>query len=218
VSISRRSLCGALCASLLLAAGTTTALAHSPRALFGQRLAMRGVLRAEAAGIKIDLAAKRIMAAAPLGSCLNDPTLRKCARYRPRAIHVYGWRSHGASAASIYDQCQVNTQHLGHVTSIGGAYGQAQAEGSNWCSSAVTVQELFVTIESYWLSTSSWHVENTYYSGEKAGGQTIKGWANFNCKSNATRAWENLSQGYADLKGVWYAGQDTDYTNLPCQG
>src|SRR4051794_15245574 len=44
----------------------------------------RGIAKAEAAGIKLDPQAKPIMAAAPAGSCLNDPTQAKCDT--PKAI------------------------------------------------------------------------------------------------------------------------------------
>lgn len=196
--------------------------------------AARGVARAEAAGIRIDPAAVPIMEAAPLGSCLNDPTQTKCAPVRPYAIHVAGtqradrWTgfaavpasSGGAHSAAINDQCAVRAHYLGWVSKAvsGTRYGQAQAEGENKCTTAVTEQELFVQLESWWNTRRQWIQESTYSSGPRPGGLTIKGWAKFHCKSRASRKWRNVSQGYSDLKGVWYAGQNVRDVRLGCQG
>ena len=206
--------------------GAGPALAHA-----GNH-AQRGIARAEAAGIKIDRAAKRIMAAAPVGSCLNDPTRSKCDR--PKAIVGDGRRVAGvtryselgpATAALVRPVGRGSVAHTAAVpqcfvkaTSLVKSTGSARAYAQNTCTSAVSEQELFVNLNEFWLSDSQWHQMNAGFAGPAGGGRTINAQTSYPCRSSGIRAWADVASGYSDLNGVWYAAQNTRYENLTCVG
>jgi hypothetical protein len=197
-------------------------------------VARRGIVRAEVAGIEVDRAAKMIMAAAPIGSCLNDPTQSKCDT--PTEIvadgHVLDSGATGyanlpsppaaltrpvdrrarARAAYVTDQCWVR------ATSLVKSTGWARAYGQNYCTTRVTEHELFVTLREFWKSDSKWHQMDVGHAGPAPGGVTINAHAEYPCRSTSYRAWHNLASGYAAVGPVWYAGQNEQYENLPCVG
>lgn len=114
------------------------------------------------------------------------------------------------------DQCEVKATGLSVVP--GGSHGEAYGSSENYCTNAVSWQQLFTTIESYWTSDNSWHVEKTTSTPERQGGIYIYGSAEFPCNFNATRAWADVAQGYAELQGKLYGDQQTIYNNLSCVG
>lgn len=185
-----------------------------------------GIARAERAGIKIDPAVREIMANAPLGSCLNDPTQSDCDT--PTAIVADG-RAFSDGSTGYADMAAPTAvlaqpaesagvpQCFVHATNLSKSTGSARAYGQNTCSSAVQEQELYVQLREFQLRDHKWHQMDTG-SARKAGGGSINAHADFRCQSSAIRAWENLASGYSDLNGVWYGGQNKQDENLPCVG
>jgi hypothetical protein len=183
--------------------------------------ATRGVEKAIAAGVKIDPRAVPIMAAAPPGSCLNDPTRAGCDT--PKAIVAddqlmpdgstgYAQATPGsARAAQIGFACFVRATDLVKST------GNARAYGANQCVAGVQHQELYVTLLEFWTSTQSWHQMDTG-SAQGVGGQTIRASAHYYCRATNTRAWQDQAAGYSETNGVWYAGLNRRYENLACLG
>jgi hypothetical protein len=194
--------------------------------------ATRGIARAARAGILIDPSAKAIMAAAPVGSCLNDPAQSKCGNVNavvndgqleadgstgysslatlPATVALYRPVHHRATAhAAAVDQCHVR------ATSLVKSTGSARAYGQNTCTDAVTWQQLFVNLREFWKSDSSWHQMDTGASPVKYGGGSVNTNASMPCRSAGVRAWQDQASGYDEMQGVLYAGQNSLYKNLP---
>ena len=193
-------------------------------------IAKRGIARAKAAAVTIDPKAEPIMAAAPAGSCLNDPTQGTCDT--PEAIVADGQlqadgstgysdltepaKATAASAAAAetaelaaLPQCWVK------ATSLVRSTGWARAYGQNYCTSRVQWQELYVTLWMYWKSDSRWH-QLDVGSDSGGGGQTLSAHAEDVCRDNATRAFLDEAEGYDEMDGTWYAGLNKLYENLAC--
>jgi len=169
-----------------------------------------GIAHAKAAGISIDTRAERFMARAPAGSCANDPTQRKCGRVQ--AVVFDGGPTFArpvVSAAAMIDQCRVNITDQSPYK----AAGYAQADGANYCTRAVTWQELYVILKKYY-SGKWWNMASRM--ARAPGGQTIRVHTVYDCTATPYRAWWARAEGYALLQGVLYLGVENSYHNLYC--
>jgi hypothetical protein len=119
---------------------------------------------------------------------------------------------HRSSQAAAINQCWVR------ATSLVKSTGWARAYGQNTCTSAVTWQQLFVTLREYWTSINQWRDMDTGAAGPTSGGKTIRAHAEMPCKSSAVRAWHDQAVGYDELQGVLYTGTNNLYKNLTCRG
>lgn len=161
------------------------------------------------------------MAAAPVGSCYNDPTQAKC----PPAVRVaspaesltagpYAATAQAASkpdritAHAAIDQCAVN------VNEPYFAAGLAQTDGKNQCYSSVTRHELYVQLYDF-ISSGQRLLDSRSDSGP--GGTTIRASPKFDCYHPvSSRKYESDAQGYALLQGVWYAASQTKTHTMTC--
>jgi hypothetical protein len=172
-----------------------------------------GIRHAKAAGMSIDPRAERYMADAPAGSCANDPTQRKCGRIH--AVVFDGGptfaRPLGAAATvkTLIDQCRVNITDQSPYK----AAGYAQADGANYCTAAVTWQELYVILRKYYAG-KWWNMASRMKHAP--GGQTIRVHTVYDCTDNPYRAWHARAEGYALLQGVLYLAVENSYHNLYC--
>lgn len=184
-----------------------------------------GVNRAEAAGIEIDAAAKPIMASAPRGTCLNDPTQAKCGHIT--AVHAdahilsNGWTGYGAIApattalsspavADSFFQCAVYAQYPVKST------GYARANASNTCTAYVGWQELIENLYQWPISGGYWKLlKQAYASGP--GGRTLRTHVDRWCWTKEVRAWRNQATGFSHSNGHIYTGVQNKYDNLYCR-
>jgi hypothetical protein len=189
------------------------------------------VEKALAKGIAIDPGVAEQMKAAPEGSCFNDPTQAQCPPVKRMARTVTtpladGWLAYGpapaaadatatiarrsparARAAAI-DQCAVRADYPYY------SVGRARGGGANQCSSAVSRQELYVSLYDY-ISTGRRLLDTKSASG--GGGVTIRAYPSSDCAHSATaRKYEVLAEGYSYLRGVWYAANQTKYDTFRC--
>lgn len=208
--------------SLLLAAACVAALVLAVSAS-AQAPQPAGVAKAKMAGIIVDPDAEAAMAAAPLGSCYNDPTQRKC----PKAARVAaptagsaggdltyaplpgpGSAALATTSAAAVDQCYVKADPPYF------AAGYAQGNGANTCTNAVSRQELYVTLYDY---ISSGRRQLDTRASAKNGGGTLTGQPTFNCDHPvSTRQYEVQSEGYALLQGTWYAATQNKFASFKC--
>lgn len=94
------------------------------------------------------------------------------------------------------------------------AAGLAQGNGAQTCTSAVTRQELYVTLYDY-ISTGRRQLDTRASSG--GGGTTLRGSPKFDCYHPVNaRQYQTLAEGYALLQGAWYAASQTDYATFTC--
>ena len=152
------------------------------------------------------------MERAPLGSCLNDPIQAKCGA-RPKAIVA---SKRVTAHAAQEDQCAVTAYT---PTRPGTPGDRAYGSGANECSPAVSEQELDVFLSMYFLDSSSWQIV-AQGGNSGPGGTTIHDTVDKFCEDYGSdsdlRAFKTDAYGYGDLDGVWYAAQQTKYTNLKC--
>lgn len=192
-----------------------------------ERAKAAGVERARAAGIKVDPAAAKAMAEAPIGSCFNDPTQAKC----PPAHTVTGYadaagssfgpapgtttaaRAKRPSGRARARAAQFNYQCEVHAAIVYYAAGMAHGDGWNRCSAAVTRQELYVNIDKFYKDV--WYQYASDYA-TAIGGPRIDVHVHYTCTAYPLRAWRTQAYGYSLLQGVWYAGYDAVYRNLYC--
>jgi hypothetical protein len=211
---------GAACVTVL-AAGV---LAVPATARTSGNFATAEIARAQAAGIKIDPAAKAIMAAAPVGSCLSDPTQATCdtptaivADGQPLPDGSMGYAESSIAAPTIADAAVAFPQCFIRATAPYKSVGFGQGDGANQCTARVEIQELCVTLFMFWISTGRWVQQDTGVAGPTNGGKTIRAHAQIRCRTSETRVWQTQAAGYADIDGVWYAGLQRAYANLRCR-
>jgi hypothetical protein len=171
-----------------------------------------GARRAARAGVRISRAARRIMENAPLGSCLNDPIQAKCGP-RPKAI-VASKRERAHIAQE--DQCEIIAYTPNRPNPPGD---RAYGSGANECSPAVSEQELIVQLYMYFLDSSSWQVVAQGSNVGPGGTEiqvTVDAFCQYYGSDSDLRAFHTKASGYADIDGVWYAGEQDKYTNLKC--
>jgi hypothetical protein len=165
------------------------------------------------------------MEEAPAGSCFNDPTQPTCppasrvAATAPSAAQGYASTAYALAApapgaalanagAAAVPQCFVKSDPPFF------AAGLAQGNGAQTCTSAVTRQELYVTLYDY-ISTGRRQLDTRASSG--GGGTTLRGSPKFDCYHPVNaRQYQTLAEGYALLQGVWYAASQTDYATFAC--
>jgi hypothetical protein len=183
-----------------------------------------GIENARTAGIIIDPGAEAAMAAAPVGSCYNDPTQGKCPNATrvaadpptptPNGVTAYAPLStserpaQAGVAPAAVDQCAVKADYPFF------AAGLAQGNGANTCTNAVTRQELYVTLYDY-ISTGRRQLDTRAVA--KNGGGTLNGQPKFDCYHPVSiRQYEVLSEGYALMGGVWYAASQDRFASFKC--
>jgi hypothetical protein len=198
-----RTAFAATAAALLLAA---PAEAQSPR---------QGIANARAAGMTVDPRAEALMARAPIGTCANDPTLPGCPTVRAvRFIgHSTTFGSFGtivrptAHAAAV-PQCFIRVS----AQSPYKAAGRAPMNATDMCTAAVSEQEMYAVLSMYyrrWRNMASRYKDCTP-------GSTCRLHVTYRCGGAALRAWRAHADGWANLRGTWYAGSQTRYHNLRC--
>jgi hypothetical protein len=152
----RRLVLAALVAGLAVAA---PAQAQNPRA---------GIEHAKTAGIFIDPLVEPLMAEAPAGSCLNDPTEQDCPRvravvYAPDFFHVpesqrppvasaVASRKASKRAARIRARAAVvfNCYLKVNLTSPYYSAGYEQADGQHYCLDTITDLDLYFVLYKYY--------------------------------------------------------------------
>jgi len=207
------TVCGLMTTAVMLAAPAASAAG------------LDGPANARAAGIAVDPGAEKLMQEAPAGSCFNDPTQATCppasrvAVTSPSVAQGDGSTGYAfaapapraaltnAAAAGV-PQCFVKSDPPFF------AAGLAQGNGAQTCTSAVTRQELYVTLYDY-ISTGRRQLDTRASSG--GGGTTLRGSPKFDCDHPVNaRKYQTLAEGYALLQGVWYAANQTDYATFTC--
>lgn len=192
--------------------GVAATVAASPaRAQDGD--AKSGIAKAKAAGISIDPKAEEIMAAAPAGSCLNDPTQAKCDT--PERIVADGQArlDGGTSFANVEPATASLTTDVAaamntcwvYATSLVKSTGKARAYGKLSCTSVVDVMELYVTLWMLYKSDGALHQVCVGSHPPSEGGGSIYANCGATCRDTAKRYFQNMAEGYADINGEWYA-------------
>lgn len=183
---------------------------------------LSGVDKARAAGIELAPGAAAVMAAAPPGTCLNDPTLPSCPDVdrvaapvtSSGAVTAFGpgitpanvarasraLAAKGATKAAAIDQCWVRASAPYYTTGI--AHGHA----ANECQPTVSSHEVFATLEKRYNNV--WSVMEVAHGGPAVPAlkRTIYAYADYFCVKKAKRAYKNTATGYSILQGKMYSG------------
>jgi hypothetical protein len=120
----------------------------------------------------------------------------------------------GAANASYLDGCQVP-----QVT-LYAAAGLAQGFGSAYCASNVSSMEVEVDLYEYWISTSSWHLEDASTAGPVSvgsGRNLIAPAATAGCNTTDQRDWKVIATGYGTINGVLWSDQKSTEETLDCR-
>ena len=198
-----RTAVAATVAALLLAAPSQ---AHDSR---------QGIANARAAGIKVD-PAEALMARAPIGTCPNDPTLPGCPRVRAvrfigrsTTFGSFGTIVRPTAFAAAVPQCFIRVS----AQSPYKAAGRAQMDAADMCTAAVSEQEMYAVLSMHnrrrWIYMASRYKDCTP-------GSTCRLHVTYRCGGTTLRAWRAHADGWANLRGTWYAGSQTRYHNLRC--
>jgi hypothetical protein len=220
-----------LAVAALAAAGVAGTLAQArgaPDARAGERAQAaqmqdprQGIRNARAAGIRVDPAVEDMMARAPIGSCANDPSQDTCPPARAivyageREPDADGWSSYGdgdtaaTALTAAIPQCAIRVSDASPYK----AAGFAQMNAANQCFATVTSHELYGSLWKFY-SGKWFHMDTD--SARGVGGTTIRVHARYDCTATPLRAWRARGEGYALLRGTWYAETQERYKNLRC--
>jgi hypothetical protein len=224
--------------AILFAYGASTSTAQHRTASVDRQLsdasrvdARAGIARAHLAGINIDPEAEALMAQAPAGTCLNDPTQPKCPVIneviraatveRPDGSLAYALAATPAersSATVAADGAEAQAAALPQCFVRAGypyyAAGSAWGDGAHQCTAAVSSQELFVSLER--TTNGVWRLMDSRYASGP-GGITIRRTARYDCGHANERHYRTTSTGYAILQGKLYTAMQRkdDYITCP---
>jgi hypothetical protein len=183
-----------------------------------------GIERAKAAGIFVDPLMEPLMAEAPIGSCINDPTQPKCPRttavvYAPEFFNIpesqqppiaataargkaskraARIRARAAAEAVVFN-CYLKV----NFTSPYLAAGYEQMDAQHYCLDTISDLDIYLVLYKYynyqWNNMAyRWFYPtnvNAYWNGS----------LRYACVSSVTRNWLAKASSYVIYKGVYYA-------------
>lgn len=225
-----------LIAGLLVAAVSVTGVAAvnaqepapSPEAQAG---GPAGAERARAAGIYVEPAAAERMAAAPKGTCANDPTLPKCPAAHSFVTPPTQVSADGATVTSSVEgssqEGSGSTEGAAQEMQMGGAhcshhaddpeyyFGVMLGSGSANCT-GTSRMELYVSLarENYRGNPgfTTLDTEADFQASGFAGAT-----AQYNCHHSATRSYRTRAELYWLHNGTWYApGPSNNFRDRTC--
>jgi hypothetical protein len=199
----RRMLVGGVVLAVIAPAAAAGAASRDPRA---------GIQHARNAGISVDPAAEAAMAAAPIGTCANDPTLRRC----PAAHAVIAVRPDAngnytlAALPSALADSATRTLLLApnncndNVSSPYKAAGYAQGDARNDCYSTPPVERQEIYGQLYKLYKGVWHQMQADSDGLNSNGR-VDIHPRYKCTATVRRSWNFTVNTYVLWQGTWYA-------------
>jgi hypothetical protein len=175
-----------------------------------------GIEKARAAGIYVDPAVEPMMAAAPLGSCQNDPTLPQCSKAVKRI--VYAPEFFGLDRARIGAASKPKARMAGQgcylkITdqSPYKAAGLEQMDANHYC--IVHIQDLDIYLALLKHYNGSWRTMiNRWFWPPYPYENWWYGHLSYDCQSQSVyRHWRARADAYAEYRGTVYAAYVNRY-------